>query len=57
MKPGSIIYDLAISQGGNSAFSETDKINIVNGVKIMGESNILKSFLASIEASTRGIIR
>jgi len=43
MKPGSIIYDLAISQGGNSAFSETDKINIVNGVKIMGARNILNN--------------
>ena len=34
MKYGSIIYDLAVSQGGNSAFSDSDKINIVNGVKI-----------------------
>ena len=29
MKPGSIIYDLAAEQGGNSAYSEVDKINIV----------------------------
>ena len=43
MKPGSIVYDLAVSQGGNSAFSESNKINIVNGVKIMGSSNILNS--------------
>jgi len=41
MKPGSIIYDLAVNQGGNSAFSEADKINIVNGVKVMGAKNIL----------------
>ena len=41
MKPGSIVYDLAVSQGGNSAFSESDKINIVNDVKIMGSNNIL----------------
>ena len=27
MKPGSIIYDLAAEQGGNSAFSESGKIN------------------------------
>jgi NAD(P) transhydrogenase subunit alpha len=41
MKPGSIIYDLAVNQGGNSAFSEADKVNIVNGVKVMGAKNIL----------------
>jgi len=41
MKSGSIIYDLAVNQGGNSAFSEADKINIVNGVKVMGAKNIL----------------
>ena len=41
MKYGSIIYDLAASQGGNSAFSDSGKINIVNGVKVMGAKNIL----------------
>ena len=41
MKSGSIIYDLAVNQGGNSAFSEADKINVVNGVKVMGAKNIL----------------
>ena len=41
MKPGSIIYDLAVNQGGNSAFSEADKVNVVNGVKVMGAKNIL----------------
>ena len=43
MKSGSIIYDLAVSQGGNSAFSEVDKINIINGVKIIGSRNILNN--------------
>ena len=43
MKPGSIIYDLAVSQGGNSAFSESGKTNIMNGVKIMGSKNILNN--------------
>jgi NAD(P) transhydrogenase subunit alpha len=43
MKSGSIIYDLAVSQGGNSAFSEADKVNVVNGVKIMGAKNILNN--------------
>jgi NAD(P) transhydrogenase subunit alpha len=41
MKPGSIIYDLAAEQGGNSAYSEVDKINIVNGVKIIGIKNLM----------------
>tara|TARA_Y100000590_G_scaffold386994_1_gene460191 strand:+ start:866 stop:1966 length:1101 start_codon:yes stop_codon:yes gene_type:complete len=41
MKAGSIIYDLAVNQGGNSAFSKSDKVNIVNGVKVMGAKNIL----------------
>ena len=43
MKSGSVIYDLAVGQGGNSAFSESDKINNVNGVKIMGSKNILNN--------------
>ena len=41
MQSGSIIYDLAAIQGGNTAFTEVDKIVEKNGVKIMGESNIL----------------
>ena len=50
MKPGSVIYDLAVSQGGNSAFSESDKVNIINNVKIMGSKNILNN-LASTASS------
>ena len=41
MQAGSVIYDLAAIQGGNTAFTEVDKIIEKNGVKIMGESNIL----------------
>jgi H+-translocating NAD(P) transhydrogenase subunit alpha len=41
MQSGSVIYDLAAVQGGNSEFTEVDKIIIKNGVKIMGEENIL----------------
>ena len=41
MQTGSIIYDLAAVQGGNTAFSVVDKIVDRNGVKIMGEKNIL----------------
>ncbi len=43
MQSGSIIYDLAAIQGGNSAFTEVDKIVEKNGVKIIGESNILNN--------------
>jgi len=39
MKPGSVICDLATSQGGNSAFSELDKIVEKNGIKIIGHAN------------------
>ena len=41
MRPGSIIYDLAVEQGGNSAFSEVGKINIINGVKFIGVKNLM----------------
>ena len=41
MQAGSVIYDLAAVQGGNTAFSEVDKIVNRGGVRIMGEANIL----------------
>ena len=41
MQSGSIIYDLAASQGGNSELTKENEIIDYNGVKIMGESNIL----------------
>ena len=41
MQAGSVIYDLAAIQGGNTAFTKADEIIEKNGVKIMGESNIL----------------
>jgi len=47
MKPGSIIYDLAAVQGGNAAFTEVDKVVIREGVKIMGETNILNKLPVS----------
>ena len=47
MQPGSIIYDLAAIQGGNTASTEVDKIVEKNGVKIMGESNILNKLPVS----------
>ncbi len=47
MQPGSIIYDLAAVQGGNTAFTESDNIIKRNEVKIMGESNILNKLPVS----------
>jgi H+-translocating NAD(P) transhydrogenase subunit alpha len=47
MSPGSIIYDLAAVQGGNSAYIKVDEIVDKNGVKIMGESNILNKLPTS----------
>ena len=41
MQSGSVIYDLAAIQGGNTAFTEVDKVIEKQGVKILGESNIL----------------
>ena len=41
MQNGSIIYDLAASQGGNSELTKVNEIIDSNGVKIMGETNIL----------------
>ena len=47
MQAGSVIYDLAASQGGNSAFTEKDKIIEKNGVTIVGESTILNKLPTS----------
>ncbi len=47
MQPGSVIYDLAAVQGGNVAFTEVDKIIEKNGVKIIGERNILNKLPTS----------
>jgi H+-translocating NAD(P) transhydrogenase subunit alpha len=41
MQSGSIIYDLAAIQGGNTAHSKVGEVVDRNGVKIMGENNIL----------------
>ena len=41
MQSGSIIYDLAATQGGNSELTKVDEIVDYNGVKILGERNIL----------------
>ncbi len=47
LQQGSVIYDLAAIQGGNTVFTEVDKIIEKNGVKILGESNILNKLPVS----------
>ena len=47
MQSGSVIYDLAAVQGGNTTCTEVDKIVDKNGVKIMGEANILNKLPVS----------
>ena len=50
MRSGSVVYDLAAIQGGNTAFTDVDKIVEKNGVKIMGERNILNKLPVSSSA-------
>ena len=47
MQSGSIIYDLAASQGGNAAYTKVDEIVQKNGVTILGEKNILNKLPVS----------
>ena len=47
MQKGSVIYDLAASQGGNTALTNVDEVVDKNGVKIMGERNILNKLPVS----------
>ena len=47
LQSGSVIYDLAAAQGGNTVFTEVDKIIEKKGVKILGEANILNKLPVS----------
>jgi NAD(P) transhydrogenase subunit alpha len=40
MKPGSVIVDLAVEQGGNVEGSEPGRVVLVDGVKIVGIANL-----------------
>jgi NAD(P) transhydrogenase subunit alpha len=40
MRPGSVIVDMAVAQGGNCELSEMDKTVVKHGVTIIGESNL-----------------
>ena len=47
MQSGSVIYDLAAIQGGNSELTKVNEIVNSNGVNILGESNILNKLPVS----------
>jgi H+-translocating NAD(P) transhydrogenase subunit alpha len=40
MKPGSVVVDLAVEQGGNCPLSEAGKVVVKHGVKIVGHLNV-----------------
>src|SRR5690625_6151009 len=40
MKPGSVIVDLAVEQGGNCTLSKPGEVVDVNGVRIVGHLNV-----------------
>jgi len=50
MKPGSVIVDLAVKQGGNCAFSVADQVVVKNGVKIVAPSSLPSEMAADSSA-------
>jgi len=40
MKPGSVIVDMAVEQGGNCPLSEADQTVVKHGVMLVGETNL-----------------
>jgi NAD(P) transhydrogenase subunit alpha len=40
MRPGSVVVDLAAEKGGNCELTEADKDIVVNGVTIIGHTNL-----------------
>jgi NAD(P) transhydrogenase subunit alpha len=50
MKPGSVIVDLAVEQGGNVEGSVAGEVIVVNGVKIVGHRNVPSRLAADASA-------
>ncbi len=50
MKPGSVIIDLAVEQGGNCTLSKEGEVVDVNGVKIVGHYNVPSRLSADASA-------
>jgi NAD(P) transhydrogenase subunit alpha len=40
MKPGSVVFDMAVETGGNVEGSSLDEIKDIHGVRVMGLSNL-----------------
>jgi NAD(P) transhydrogenase subunit alpha len=47
MRPGSVIVDLAVERGGNVEGVQAGKVTEVNGVKIVGHTNVPGRLAAS----------
>ena len=50
MKPGSVVVDLAVTQGGNCAGSVADTVTIRHGVKILAPSSLPSTVAADASA-------
>ena len=50
MKPGSVIVDLAVEQGGNCPLTERDKVVVKHGVTLVGHSNLPAMLAADASA-------
>jgi NAD(P) transhydrogenase subunit alpha len=50
MKPGAVIVDLAVKQGGNCAYSVADQVVVKHGVKIVAPSSLPSEMAADSSA-------
>jgi len=50
MKPGSVIVDLAVAQGGNCPLSRQDEVTVAHGVRICAPSNLPSALAADASA-------
>jgi NAD(P) transhydrogenase subunit alpha len=50
MRPGSVVVDLAVAQGGNCPLSKADQPVVVNGVTVIGFSNLPSRIAADASA-------
>jgi NAD(P) transhydrogenase subunit alpha len=50
MKPGSVVLDMAVQQGGNCALSRADQMVVYNDVKIVAPSNLPATLAADSSA-------
>jgi NAD(P) transhydrogenase subunit alpha len=50
MKPGSVVVDLAVTQGGNCALSVQDEVTVAHGVTIVAPSNLPATLAADASA-------